>query len=96
MSWYVADMDNGILRKEPTRRAAVEWAKDYSMSTRVFGRFKYGPGDYDYKLGNDEEETTSLHILVEKRLVLHGYDPEQIPLYPIPEDPYHEIDREES
>ncbi len=98
MTWLVTDMDDGVLREEPTRKAAVEWLLGYSMSPRVRERFTYGIGYYGYVVGIDREDASSYAILRENRLDAYGLDPQdpkRTPLYPYP-DPWLRVDRETS
>lgn len=93
--WYVGSMDEGILRVEGSRAAAVEWGKGLH-GPRVIERHCYGPGSYDYVLGYDREDHGGgLGIVREDALVAAGFDPEQPALYPNADDPYERVDREE-
>lgn len=48
--WLILDMDDGVLRREPTRRQAVEWLCG-AADGEVLSRYTYGPGEYSYTVG---------------------------------------------
>jgi hypothetical protein len=90
MQWYVCDMDDGVLRVEPSRRAAVEWWKTDQDAPNVIERFTYGPGYYGYLVGPSAEEAASAAIVREDKLAVYGITTPatQIqPLYPYPDRP---------
>lgn len=91
--WVAADMDEGILRREPTRRAAVHWFRnqvDASVTRRVSGR----EGSYEYEFINPgEDDAESAFIIREDRLERAGFDPSQAALYPLPDEPFTYVDR---
>lgn len=91
--WAVFDMDDGILRLEPTRRAAVRWLTS-SGAGQILARHSYGPGDFEYVIGRRAEEAVAAFFVLRSDL-LHrsGWDPGQIPLYPVADDPYERIER---
>jgi len=88
--WFVCDMDEGVLRIEPTRRAAVEWCRTHSGG-KVIRRYAYGPGYYSYLIGYDREDHNGgLSIVREDCLRWYGLDtpPGEIkPLYPYVDEP---------
>ena len=94
MTWAVADMDEGILRREPSRQAALRWVLDHHCTNRVLRRHAYGPGAYEYRVGADMEDGSEAFIVREDQLASHGYDPEQVSLYPLPKDPHQRVDRQ--
>jgi hypothetical protein len=91
--WLVADMDQGVLRVEPTRAAALEWFKRKHGCDRVAERKQYGRHDYTYRLKTSGEYATSADIVRADRFHRHGRDPLQQPLYPFPDAPYEYVAR---
>jgi hypothetical protein len=91
--WAVADMDDGILRWEPTRRAAVDWLLGFHCTDRVLRRHICGGGSYEYAVGAGWDDHGSGFVARADRLAAHGWDPEQPALYPIEDDPYRMVDR---
>lgn len=90
--WLVADMDDGILRVEPTRKAAVAWAASHACAP-LRERSHYG-SCYDYTFGHpDEDANTCVFIMRADNAHWHGFDPVQQPLYPYPGDPHEQVDR---
>jgi len=91
--WLVLDMDEGVIRREPTRRAAVAWMLEH-CGGRVLSRHTYGPGAYEYHVG-DPAEGNAVCYFVERlaRAVRSGWDWWfEIPdAYPYPDRP-HESD----
>lgn len=85
MRWFVCDMDDGVLRIEPTRKAAVDWWKDHCDTTNVIRRHNYGPGKYEYQVGASEDDSSSAFIVREDLLEAGGWDPNQLPMFPFPE-----------
>ena len=58
LPWLVLDMDEGLLRREPTRKAAVAWCLDwYGPVLRRYGR----DSAYTYVFG-DTDRAQSLFI----------------------------------
>jgi hypothetical protein len=97
--WLVLDMDEGVLRREPTRRAAVDWMTSHDGGS-VLSRHCSGPGAYEYTIGYPGEDRASNHFV--ERLdaaVRAGWDrcfpvPDK---YPYPDRPHDEdpgIDRD--
>lgn len=98
LPWYVCDMDEGVLRREPTRRAALKWLLDQACTTNVIERYAYGPGYYSYLVGSDREDSTDAAIVREDCLRRYGIDtpPDQIePRYPYSNQPHEERDPDE-
>lgn len=87
MRWYVHDMDESVLRIEPTRKAAVEWLKGLS-GDKVIWRYTYGPGRYEYMVGTRGEVTGQAFITREDKM--RAVDIEAEPLYPYPDRPFEE------
>lgn len=91
--WLVCDMDEGLLRAERTRTAAVAWLCTH-RGGKVLARYTYGPGNYEYSVGAADDDATSAFIVRRDQLARCGWDPEQQPLYPVAEDPFEEVDRD--
>ncbi len=84
-SWYVMDMDEGCLRIERTRRAAVRWWLDFQCANKVLNRHTYCPGYYSYTVGYNDLDSIETAIVREDCLKVYGYDgnPKDIePMYP--------------
>ena len=92
--WVVCDMDDGILRIEPTRRAAVRWLCLLFGGT-VRARYSYGPGSFEYVVGADDEDHSSAFVVRGDRVAAAdgGWDPQQVPLYPLADDEFERVDR---
>lgn len=92
-SWAVCDVDDGILRVEPTRRAAVRWLT-FHCGGEVLARYAYGPGNYEYTVGLRGEDGSGGGFVVRAdRLAASGWDPDQTPLYPLVDDPHEWVER---
>lgn len=98
--WLVLDMDEGVLRREPTRRAAVDWMTSHAGGS-VLSRHRYGPGAYEYTIGDRGEDRVSNYFV--ERLdaaVRAGWDhcftvPDKYPYPDRPHDQDPNIDREQ-
>lgn len=90
--WLVCDMDDGIVRVEPTRAAAVEWACIHGDG-KVISRERQGEGWYDYHIGYKRDDCSLVWIARADIVHWHGFDPIQQPLYPFPDDPYEHVAR---
>lgn len=90
--WFVCDMDDGILRQEPTRKDAVEWLK-MRFGPRVLERHKYGPGDYEYIIGYGDYDRSSAFVIRSDRVEASGFSLDQPAMYPEKDKP-HEAARE--
>jgi hypothetical protein len=91
MHWYVCDMDDGVLRSEPTRKAAVSWWRTHQGATRVIKRYTYAPGYYSYTVGCDRDHGSETAIVREDKLRVYGIDApvgEIKPLYPYADRPH--------
>lgn len=96
MTWVVAITDDGVLRKEPTRRAALEWAKNLIGGPRVRQRIQYVRGSYEYLLSGNEadEDWHSVFVFREDLIDVVGVPAEErTPLYPIADQPFTYVDR---
>lgn len=83
--WLVLDMDDGVLRREPSRRAAVAWFQGFTLTDTVRERHQYGPGAYEYIVGvagGDPEENRGAFIERVDAARRGGWDVDQQPLYP--------------
>ena len=96
--WLVCDVDEGVLRHEPTRRAALDWAKKHYGYVFVGSRDSSGSGSYTYVLFNlwDENRNTlaedlggvSVQIIRQDVAQYGGWSPDQTPLYPLEYKPH--------
>ena len=94
-TWVVCDTDGGILRRESSRRAAVEWLKSF-LGGEVLNRHAYGPGRFEYSIGHrGDEDADSLFVVRADRLRAGGWDLEQSALYPSTVDPYDHVERDQ-
>ena len=92
MEWLVADMDQGIIRREPSRRAALGWILGAGAG-KVLSRHDYpGRPVYDYVVGIPGEEQSASSYCLIRADVAHrwGFEwafelPDQ---YPFPTKPY--------
>ncbi|MFD8656506.1 hypothetical protein, partial [Streptomyces mirabilis] len=69
--WLVCDMDRGIVRVEPTRAAAVEWACHHNDG-KVINRESGGEAWYDYRIGYDREDCSTIWIARADVVHRHG------------------------
>lgn len=90
--WFVCDMDDGVLRVTPTRRAAVRWLC-LLLGGTVQARHSYGPGSFEYVVGVDGEDHSSAFVVRGDRMVAARWDPQQVPLYPLADDEFEQVDR---
>ncbi|MFF8786725.1 hypothetical protein [Streptomyces sp. NPDC015125] len=93
--WLVCDMDDGVVRVEPSRAEAAAWCRTHCGEDRV--RFEHGKGStaYEYFFGPRGDET-SFFILKADHAHQHGFNPQQRPLHPFSDDPHHKVDRPRS
>jgi hypothetical protein len=91
--WYVLDVDDGVLRREPTRRKAVAWLLVFSASARVRRRYRYGSGSYEYTVGNSIIDAQSWFIAREDCMTDAGWDPHQVPRFPLVDDSWRDVER---
>lgn len=87
-------MDDGILRIEPTRRAAVRWLC-LLLGGTVRARYSYGPGSFEYVVGAAGEDHCSAFVVRGDRVAAGagGWDPQQVPLYPLGDDEFERVGR---
>lgn len=86
--WLVLDMDEGVLRREPTRRAAVDWMRGYSGG-QVLWSHRYGPGAYEYTVGfPGEENGFSAFVERTEHARVAGWPVDTEAMYPHADDPY--------
>lgn len=91
--WFVCDMDDGVLRAEPTRTAAVKWWLQFNCAERVIARHTYAPGYYDYVVSQNDYDPADAAIVRADRMDHYGGDPAQVPLYPIRDEPFQRVER---
>jgi hypothetical protein len=95
--WLVCDMDDGVLRREAARKNAVNWFMRFSAAKDVIERHAYGPGSYEYRVGDlrDPDDSCSAFIVREDRAAgKWGWDADQVPLYPLAGDlAYERVER---
>lgn len=92
--WLVVDMDQGLLRRERTRRAALRWCMGMGGYNHVISRHRYGPGAYEYRVGfsttfpgDTDTDTWSIERVPRaRRAGFAGVDGP--PLYPYADEPY--------
>lgn len=92
--WVVCDVDDGVLRVEPTRAAAVEWARSFADAAGVKERHQYGEGRYEYVFADSDGDICG-GVNIVRADVAHasGIDPLQQPLYPFPDEPFERVER---
>jgi hypothetical protein len=94
--WFVLNMDDGVLRIEPTRHAAVQWLLDHACADRVMARHKYGVGRYEYTVGSGDPYDTCTEFIDHASVAdEEGWDITQQPLYPIRDSPHEYVARPE-
>lgn len=94
MPWIVHDVDDGVLRVEPTRKAAVAWASSLAEATRVGNRHQYGTGRYEYVFTDSDGDICGNYGIIRADVAhLAGIDAVQQPLYPFPDEPFEMVDR---
>lgn len=95
--WLVLDMDDGLLRREPTRAAALDWWMKHNGTTRVVRRYSYGSGAYEYVTavhGDADDTCGGVFIETEAAAARGGWDTMQAALYPLNNQPHVRVDRE--
>lgn len=89
MPWIVADMDMGVLRIAPTRKAARDWAERHAGAPLRSMNHAKGSTCWDYSFGyRDEDSNECFSIMRADNARLHGFKAEQEPYYPYAEDPH--------
>lgn len=97
MTWLVCDMDDGIWRRETTYRDGKEWFARFSDATVSQVRaYRRGPGDYELHIYENRELSAQARLMTAEIARLHGWDPEQVPLYPLADHPYERVERPET
>ena len=94
--WLVLDMDKGLLRREPTRKAALAWWMNNQGTACVIKRHKYRPGAYEYVTGwKGERHDSCGGVFIERVDAARAgeWDVDQEPLYPDRDRPFHSVDR---
>jgi hypothetical protein len=89
-------MDDGLLRREPSRAAAVTWATSLT-GDRVLERHTYGPGRYEYVIGLPGEDHTECWFIEREDVATAdgGWNVGQEPLYPNVDQPFERVARKE-
>ena len=95
MTWLVLDMDDGVLRREPSRKAAVEWFMGHCDASRVLSRDHYRPGAYGYHVGHKPDDSTYAFIEHVTAAGRGGWDIDQPALYPHEDKPHEYVERPE-
>ena len=96
--WLVLDMDDGLLRREPTRKDALQWWMRLQGETKVLERHTYGPGAYSYITGTSPNDNSGTIFIETEEAARRsgGWNPDQPALYPIEDDPFNMVDRPET
>ncbi|GAA1979312.1 hypothetical protein [Kitasatospora viridis] len=91
MPWVVGDMDQGILHVAASRKAARDWAEDFACAPLASRSHFEGSTCWDYRFNHPGEDGgTDVYIMRADHAHLHGFDAEQEPFYPYPDDPHEE------
>lgn len=89
LPWLVIDMDEGLLRREASRTAAVEWCRNWYGP--VVERDRYSPGAYGYHFGVRGEERIHFLFIEREDAAKTGAGSNVFndrPKYPFPDKPY--------
>jgi len=87
--WYIVDMDDGIVRRDPRKAGALHWCEGQAEGRILPGpRKTLSPGFYEYFIGFDIEDCTQFWIARGDAAVRQGFDITQEPIYPYPDRPY--------
>jgi len=95
-TWLACGMDDGVLRTGATRAELVEWwlSLNGCAPKDRLRRSEFAPGNYEYSIHEpDSDSTDSVAILTSDAASRAGWDPDQVPLYPLPGSPYERVDR---
>lgn len=95
-SWLVLDMDDGLLRREPTRKAALGWWMSKQETDHVVRRYTFGPGAYEYvtALKGNRDDTCGGVFIEHVGAARRGdWDVDQAPLYPKADAPFTRVER---
>jgi hypothetical protein len=96
MPWLVYDVDDGVLRVEPSRQAAVDWASSFADAAKIMERHEYSTGHYEYVFADSDGDICGNFIIVRADVAHVAHiDAVQPPVYPFPDDPFEEVDRPE-
>lgn len=89
MPWLVCDMDEGVLRVAPTRKAARDWAELCAGAPLRSMNHAKGSTCWEYAFGfPGEDSNTCFFVMRADNAHLHGCDAEQEPFYPYTDDPH--------
>jgi hypothetical protein len=95
VSWLVLDMDDKVLRREPTRRAAIAWAERH-LCAPVRRGHRSASGAYEYEFGPHGGDMDGSFFIERDDVALdHGWPVDVPPLFPFPDDPHLEADTPE-
>lgn len=72
MTWYVYDVDEGILHKGESLRECRNWLLS-THEGQVISRHRYGPGRYEYAVGISHDDCESVHVVREDRMEKSGF-----------------------
>jgi hypothetical protein len=98
MMWLILDMDEGVIRREKSRRAAVAWLINH-VGGAVQWRRTYGPGVYEYRVGPHIEDCAMYFVETQENAVRGSWEHWfSVPdLYPYPDRPHvtdNDLDRD--
>lgn len=83
MSWAVCEPNRGVLRRENTRKAAVDWLCGHYCEGALEYHDSEGPGAYIYIVTDSAgEELGRWYVLRVARLADFQFDSNQSPLFP--------------
>jgi hypothetical protein len=86
--WYIANEDEGIVRRELTRSALVRWALLAYDGWVLPGTKRIRAGHYVYAIGAGRDDCRQVSVFRGHALAHTAYDLEQEPLYPYAGDPW--------
>ncbi|MFF4777648.1 hypothetical protein ACFY05_32955 [Microtetraspora fusca] len=94
-AWYVVNMDDGVIRAEPTKENALRWvANHWGVGAVQPGQHRLHDGFYEYYVGTSASDRRQVWIVLGVVLALHGWDINETPLYPHPDRPAERVDRQ--
>jgi len=88
--WMILDWQEGLVRIEPTRRAAVAWCTGYA-GHQVESRDKFRDGAYRYVFGYGDGSDSGFSQFIEREDIAHRDWSEALakgPKYPYADRPY--------
>lgn len=91
--WLIFDMDEGLLRREPSFRKAVDWCKEQACGAPVIHRTRLPDGGYEYTLGYPGEGRASTFWLETEESATAGGWLLAEPLYPHADRPHEYVER---